>query len=589
MSSVRGTYCDGGAVKYWMLAGLLFVLVLVGSAQEASVKKKEIKGPPTFDEIAADSTLSEKHKIRLTQKRRRWERRHKVDTSAVLFQPVRHEISMQDRGDEFHVIQTKEKETDLFVAQDLNERGSQNGKWVFHLINDDLKKVWVTHYKAPSGVNLIGYDYSKGYYFLVYEYLDKWNLYHSVIIEKETGKTLQQDFELPFDIELQYVEALDNGLLFVGNYRFKPVVVLHDVVSGKPKVLPGFFNQEDRIFDLVINDESRIFSVVLARRMRNGKYTTETKTFTYDGLLVEENIVNPGERISLIDGTTRNVGNGVQLLAGTYAHRNSLYSNGIFISKFVNGRQKFLKNYNYGDLNNFFAFRGEKAESRIKRRIARKKSRGKTPKFNYRLYIHDITSDGEQNVLVAEAYYPKYQQMNPGFGYYNRFDYPQSRVPQTRLVGYRFTHAIIVSFDKQGNVLWDNSFRTNDITVKNLQASVAVNNQNDRAVIMYLDENVIKSKVVEGDQVVEGKSYTPVKLLNKDDQLLSRDSDFKGLESWYDNFLYTYGVQSIRNKYQEGSNKRRRVFFLNKIQFEESQENIKNLRSASILKDINKY
>jgi hypothetical protein len=414
----------------------------------------------------------------------------------------------------------------------------------------------------------------------LFDNIGRYRDFKILIVGADGEKSVFQEFALPFNMNLQFFEALDNGILLVGEYTGRPVAMIHDVVSGKPKVLPGFYNFNERVFDLVMDERNRTFSIVLSERMRNGHYTNRVKSFTYEGLLIQESIINPGEEINLIDGTTTSFSNGVQLMAGTYSKKSSLYSRGIYISKFTNGQQRFVKNYNYGDLYNFFAYRGEKAARRIARRVARKKKRGKEPKFSYRLYIHEIARKKDVNIMVAEAYYARYSSGNTFmYGspiaynpYYNTSGgYNNFGQPMRRFMGYKFTHAIIVAFDNQGELIWDNSFRTNDITAYNLIESVAVNVQGDRAVVMYLDENELRSKVVDGNEVLEGKTYNPVRLLHPGDRLRSRDSEIKGVENWYDNYLFSYGLQRIKNKNFPRKERKRKVFYINKIAFDERE------------------
>jgi len=504
-------------------------------------------------------------------------KRNRKDTSEIITQPLRLEIELEDMNDEFVLIEGHEE--DLLVVQNTGER-LQNGKlWQFHFVNKDLKIEWDMAQVIGTNGELIGYDYSQGYYFLLFDNISRYRDYKAMVISVDGEKSVFQGFSLPFRMDLQYFEALDNGILLVGEYMGRPVAMIHDLVGGKPQVLPGFYNFNERVFDVVMDERRRTFSIVLSERMRNGKYTNRVKSFTYEGLLIQESTINPGENLNLVDGTTTSFGNGVQYMAGTYSRKNSLYSRGIYISKFTNGQQRFLKNYNYGDLNNFFAYRGERAAKRIARRVARKKRKGKEPKFSYRLYIHEIIQNRNFNVMIAEAYYARYSTTSRSFygssfynPYYNTYGFNNRGQPIRNFLGYKYTHAIVVAFNSKGEIIWDNSFETNDITSYNLQESVAVNVQGDKAVVMYLDNNEIRSKVVDGNEAVEGKTYNPVRLLYPGDKLRSRDSDIKGVNNWYDNYLYSYGVQRIKNKNFPRKERKRKVFYINKIEFDEKAE-----------------
>ncbi len=500
-------------------------------------------------------------------------RKSKRDTSQVILQPQRLEIPIEDMRDDFDVVDGYEG--GLLVVQDTHE-GVDNGEiWQFYLVNRNLEIEWKLVQIIPTGVELIGYDYSLGYFFLLFDKANRYKEYQVTVIDVKGEKAINSEIELPFAMDLQYFEALDEGILLVGNYNYRPVALVHDIVGDKPKVLPGFYNYNERVFDLVIDEENKTFSIVLAERMRNGKYTNRIKSFTYSGLVIEENLINPGEELNLVDGTTTNFGGGIQYMAGTYSVKTSTFSRGVYISKFVNGQQKFLKNHNYGDLDNFFAFRGERAQKRIERKVARKRARGRDPKFNFQLYIHDIIPSGDLNILIAEAYYTRYAQNSSSYGggyspyqigYLNSSNggFPTNG----SFLGYKYTHAIVLAFNSQGEVVWDNSFRTNDITSYNLEESVAVNIQGDNAAIMYIDDDQIKSKAVSGSNVIEGKTYNPIRLLEDGDKIRGRSDDIRGIKNWYQNNLYSYGLHRIKNK-NHPRPRVRKVFYINKIQFDE--------------------
>ena len=505
--------------------------------------------------------------------RRRKRNRH--ETSQIISQPVRVEIPVKDTNDNFDVVDGYEK--GLLVVQNTNEQLPNGSVWQFSFLNNDLIIEWKISRVITNRSDFVGYDYSDGFYFLLFD-APKYNEYQLMVIDVDGVGAIFHQFELPFNIDLQFFEALDNGVLMVGSYNYRPVALIHDLINGTPKVLPGFYNNNERVFDLVMDEQNRAFSIVLAERMRNAKYTNRIKSFTYDGLLILENLINPGEELNLVDGTTTNFGNGVQYMAGTYSINTSIFSRGIYISKFTNGKQRFIKNYNYGELTNFFSYRGNRASERIRRKASKKKARGKEKRFNYRLYIHEIVPKGDVNILIAEAYYPRYSSApNYGTSRYGNSYYTIGQSSSSlggsnfqTFLGYKYTHAIVVAFDSNGDVIWDNSFRTNDVTSYNLEKSVAVNVQGDKAVIMYLDDGELKSKAIHGDEVLEEKTYNPVTLLHPGDKEVNRDNEVYGVKNWYENYLYSYGIQKIKNKTFPKKERKRRVFYINKIQFDEA-------------------
>ncbi len=89
---------------------------------------------------------------------------------------------------------------------------------------------------------------------------------------------------------------------------------------------------------------------------------------------------------------------------------------------------------------------------------------------------------------------------------------------------------------------------------------------------MYLDENTIRSKIVKGNEVYEGKTFNPVRLTYQSDEIKSKDPEIEGLKNWYGNVMYAYGEQRIQNDQGEGGRTSRRVFYINKITYNLQEE-----------------
>jgi hypothetical protein len=227
-----------------------------------------------------------------------------------------------------------------------------------------------------------------------------------------------------------------------------------------------------------------------------------------------------------------------------------------------------IKYYNYAELENFFSYMKAKREKRVKKRISRKKIKGKKLKFNYRLLVHDIIPYENNFILLGEAYYPKYNHYNSYGGIYSYYPSRGYGYERYYFDGYHYTHAVVIGFDNEGNLLWDNSFEINDAMSYRLKQFVHVDPREDEIVLLYNFENVIRTKLIQGDKVIEGKSFNDISLKFQDDVVKSNDSEYGGLEEWYDNKFFAYGVQKIKNLRDVGVKLNRRVFFINKIVYE---------------------
>ena len=268
----------------------------------------------------------------------------------------------------------------------------------------------------------------------------------------------------------------------------------------------------------------------------------------------------PEENKHLIFARAMKTEDNVQLIAGVYGGRNSDYSRGLFLASIGETGLQRLRYYNYGDLENFFKYMKASREKRVKERIERRKIKGKRIKFSYRFLVHEIVPYKNQYVLLGEAFYPRYKsvEFSPGFfaGGPPNYGARNGRI----FDGYSYTHAVVMGFDKNGKLLWDNSFEINDVRTFTLEQFVKLEVQGDRIALLYLFENELRSKIIQDDQVLEGKTFEPIR--TKTDEIVKKEETaLSKLDYWYQDFFYAYGIQEITNP---GTGKRR-VFFINKI------------------------
>ena len=92
-----------------------------------------------------------------------------------------------------------------------------------------------------------------------------------------------------------------------------------------------------------------------------------------------------------------------------------------------------------------------------------------------------------------------------------------------------------------------------------------VSSSEGKIVLLYNFENVIRSKIIDDREVLEGKSFNDINLKFADDVVKSNVKEFGDLKKWYNNTFYAFGVQKIKNLKDVGIKLNRDVFFINKI------------------------
>ena len=209
----------------------------------------------------------------------------------------------------------------------------------------------------------------------------------------------------------------------------------------------------------------------------------------------------------------------------------------------------------------------EKRETRIKERIARRKEAGKVNRQAYRFLIHQIIPYKDQFVVLGESFYPRYIYANP-YGYYG-VGVAGSVVRGDRIFdGYRYTHAVIAGFDKNGSLVWDNTFEINDIKTFILEQFVRLDPEADKINLVYMFENNLYTKVISENKVLDGKKEVKVAAKNESDQIKAKTTIKSALEYWYGNNFIASGIQEVSSPRIGAEGGDRKVLFINKVRYQ---------------------
>ncbi len=195
--------------------------------------------------------------------------------------------------------------------------------------------------------------------------------------------------------------------------------------------------------------------------------------------------------------------------------------------------------------------------------------RGQRDQMAFRVLLHEKPYVQNDNlIIVGETYYPEYEYDNRMQSYYMPYSfygyYPGFYDTGGRWVfkGFRYQHAIVVAFDQEGRIVWENSFEASNILDKQLITRLSLLPFSDEVVLVYAHEGRVWFRVIRANEVVVDKESYPVELPTPGDRV--RENISMNMARWYDNFFLVWGRQTIRNN--EGRS--RTVYFCNKLAFE---------------------
>lgn len=489
-----------------------------------------------------------------------------MNSYAQLVQPGRIEIPMDDEDENFEVVSAEEKGIVLY-REVRNRETRMERKYQVILIDTTLSQKWENHYFIDLRYILKGFEHFDNHFYLLFQRNTESLKADWFVLRIDLNTQASESFliEREYAMELTEFEVLGNTLVFGGYSNNLPTIICYEFGKNIPKVVPGFFNEHTQIQHLEIDDKLRIFNVLVSFRTNDGRNSLSLNSFDEYGNLIKNIKLQPSDEHSLLFGRTVKLDRNVEMIVGTYSRKRSDLSRGIFLARISQEGDQIINYYNYADLKNFFNYMKAGRQRRVKERIQRRKIKGKKNKFNYRLLVHEVVERDGKYIMVGEAFYPKYSQSSYHSGYSPTYygDHYSSTFD-----GYKYTHAVVFGFDRRGRLIWDNSFEINDVISYTLEQFVHIVPSENNIALLYMYENEIRTKVIEGNEVLEGKNYNELKLSFEDDIADESQREYGGLEKWYNGNLFAYGVLKIKNMRDEGVKLNREVFFINKIRYQ---------------------
>lgn len=490
------------------------------------------------------------------------------DTSDILVQTKRIEFEKEGNWSDFTLVNAG-KYGLLVLENTDNTDNSGNTQWKFSLLDTGLNVVRDEWVFLPIEYSLYGYSSYRDDFYLLFQK----NFYRAQefsLIKFSVGDHSLESFDLTtvFPVEITHFEAVDDMILIAGYANYRPVVITYNINDRIPRILPGYYDNKNDILDVEIDRENKLFTILTLEKVYKRYHSIRFRTYTNQGDLVLNSLIDPGNKKSVIDASITRFSGGLQYVAGTYSKKSLEYSHGFYLSRFINGQQQVQRYFPFSELENFFGYLKPKKEEKIKGRIKRKKAKGKTKKFSYQLLVNDIIESENGYIMVAEAYYPRYytHTSNPSlFGFGSTAGWTRFR--NTSVRWYVWTHAVVVGFDRNCNILWDHSFKIEDKRSLNLEKTVGIIDLKDEIVLNYLEDNEIRSKVISSDEIVEGKTFNPIMLQYESDEIKDLEVDGQNFAKWFDNVSIAYGEQNIQSTVSQEGKGSRKVFYINKIQY----------------------
>ncbi|RNI25918.1 hypothetical protein [Rufibacter latericius] len=452
-------------------------------------------------------------------------------------------------------------DTALLVVS--TKRNGWFGKDDFVLTKYDreLKQLWQTKYEHKTNHTLLFVASERKMAYLLFSTpSSKKLMLHKV--NATTGVATFTEHTLPSSyISIKEMAVLDGQVFLNGLDRDNLNMMRLDPNADEIKLLPAVYGMEDDLGEFRVDTLTHAVEFVVAES--NGwRSRVQTKRLNSKGDVIGTYFIQPpmdyrndntlqAGRLTPGDTLTK-------ILLGTFGHRTSVFSKGLFSSDLAGNVQYF----DFSKLENFFEYLGPRAQRRMKAKFARQEAKGKPMVLRYRMFLHPVMPHPLGYALVGEIYYPQYRS-----GSLNQYTtitgrYPDLRQTRSTFDGYRFTHAIVCVFDKQGKLLWDNAYKLKNETYPELAPTVEAGVTPEGNVsLVFPEEEYIWYKTLKPNVAISNEEKVEVRLKDETEKRISSNSE--GILRWYGSNFIAFGFQRIKPEHGQA----RTVFYLQNMVF----------------------
>lgn len=437
-------------------------------------------------------------------------------------------------------------------------------EFLFQRFNASLKAIWRVRFKQEIKYRpLLSYHNQQFVYHLFREY--DTNRYQFLRLNLDDGTLETIDGILLDQFDVREFKVMGSQAYVSGYRNHRPVVMAFSFFDGTAKVLPGLYANHVDINNIELDEMRREVNVLVHSTRRRCKFSI--RTYGYDSKLLRTVEFDAG-KYSLISGKLLPVNEQESLLMGNYSTDCTPFSQGIYVTRVrhyhpdesaAEVSAQAVQNMQYiefSQLQNFFNYMKPHRQQKLLAKAQRKKEEGKDYKFRYRLLVHDLQPTPDGLTLVAEVYYPQYRGSTLAYGGYLR--------NSDRYDGFRYTHAFVCGFDKQGKLLWDNCLPIKELLNPDLTEMVQLSQQGDRMVLAYPNEGEITTEVIQGNKVL--KETEKFKLQTSAENERVTFSAQNSLMAWYGRHFLACGFQKIASSASHVQS--REVFYLQKLTYD---------------------
>ncbi|MDX2304117.1 MAG: hypothetical protein NW226_15030 [Microscillaceae bacterium] len=480
---------------------------------------------------------------------------------------------------EHEVVSLKQKGL-LLISVVQPWKYASEKEFMFTYLDTTFNLIRTNRYLLPFIFSKQKVSYFDEYQYLFFFTQDEMNKEVSVFrVNIFSGEEKIKTFKLPLKMEVEEFRAVSDQVYLLGTFGSKPVVVAYSYIDETPKVIPSFYEDDEKVVHVQPDIANKQIYFTLKNNLDKNCNLIVKPYSNLIGTLPRIDVKERGQRTPL-ESRLLPIDNRKKVLVGTYSLKCTKNPQGLFIADFDGSEMRDIRYKKFVELSNFFNYHNEKKAERIREKIERIESKGRDFMLNRKFLIHNnFFTAKDENILVIEGYYTSYQQTvnrntiaghpfyyNNNFNYYNYNYYRgQFASPMVSTILNQYNYAIICAFDQEGRLKWDNVLKIDRVEKNSLEEVVQVGSMGDSIVLAYQKEEEIYSKLIHRYQEVKAETMQEVDDIFKDYEV--SDNDWFKLIHWYDDVYLMYGEQRLKTKVTVDDQGGKLVFHTSKMRY----------------------
>jgi hypothetical protein len=496
------------------------------------------------------------------------------------------EIEQKNSDEYFTVISLKDEGLALIREK---ERYNQNKKlWEIIILDTDLIQKKKFDLEINPRHQMLGYEIDKNKLFLLFR-TGETTKNSMELIEINTSEGLETGrFEIKpeLDFKVTHFTKAGSRIVLGGYVSNEPAVLLYEIDDHSIKVIPGFFQKDNELVDLRVNQNQTFNSVLIDRSLRMERKLV-FNTFDETGKLLLDDVVPIDEDKSLQNSISSTLEREELVLLGTWGDKQGKQSLGFFSLTVDPFNEQKINYFHFGMMDHFLDYLNPKRAERIKESTHDAIMDKRKPSFTAYVMPFEITETADGFLLLAEVYNtppminPYYNNPygNPYYSnpyYYNNPFWP-SYYPGMRMYrpyddgtrsreseNIKYFQTVIVAFNGKGDLIWDHSIVLDDMKRLTLEQMSDFYTDDKKLHVLYKKESELKVKSIALADGTAEEMTQKIKLKDPIEEIRSEKDHEDGLRHWIGNTFYLWGYHTVRNSANK-ENRVRDVFYINKI------------------------